>query len=70
MVQPNALETQPKQQKSDEITVKAGWVSWLMGWVIVPASVIGAIFAAGVMFGAHQPDSWFTRAVLWCADLF
>jgi hypothetical protein len=41
-----------------------------MGWVIVPASVIGAIFAAGVMFGAHQPDSWFTRAVLWCADLF
>ena len=47
-----------------------GWGRWLIGWVLVPALVAGAIFAAGVHLGANGPDRWYTRAATWVADLF
>jgi hypothetical protein len=37
----------------------------LLGWVLVPALIIGALFAAGVHVGARHPDMLLTRAVLW-----
>ena len=43
---------------------------WLMGWVVMPASVLGGIFGAGVLVGAHFSESWFVRSVLWIRDLF
>lgn len=37
----------------------------LLGWVLVPALVIGALFAAGAHVGARHPDMLLTRGVLW-----
>jgi hypothetical protein len=37
----------------------------LIGWVLVPALVMGALFAAGVHVGARHPDMLLTRGVLW-----
>lgn len=37
----------------------------LLGWVLVPLLIIGALFAAGAHVGARHPDMFLTRAVLW-----
>jgi hypothetical protein len=42
-----------------------GRVSWLLGWLLIPGFVAGAIVLAGVVVGAHYPDLWFTRLVQW-----
>lgn len=54
----------------EEDTEKRGWRSWLFGWVVTPAAVIGLIFGGGVLVGVHLHDSWFTRLVVWIVDLF
>ena len=45
-------------------------LSWVVGWVLVPATVIGVIFGGGALVGAHFHDSWFTRAIVWVVELF
>ncbi|HET6582249.1 MAG TPA: hypothetical protein VFG69_02355 [Nannocystaceae bacterium] len=49
---------------------KEGWLGWTLGWIIAPLSVLGAIFGGGVLLGAHFPDGWFSRAVVWVVGLF
>lgn len=49
---------------------KEGWLGWTLGWIVAPATVLGAIFGGGVLLGAHFPDGWFTRAVVWVVGLF
>jgi hypothetical protein len=49
---------------------REGWLSWVVGWVLVPATVIGLIFGGGVALGAHNHDGWFARTVVWVVDLF
>lgn len=46
------------------------WKKWTLGWVVLPGSVIGAIWFGGVLIGAHFHDSWFTESIVWVADLF
>jgi hypothetical protein len=53
-----------------EPAASKSWKRWVIGWVVLPGIVIGGIFGAGVMLGAHMPESWFTRAVVWLVDLF
>lgn len=45
-------------------------LSWVVGWVLVPGTVIGVIFGGGALVGAHFHDSWFTRAIVWVVELF
>ena len=45
-------------------------MGWTLGWIIAPLSVLGAIFGGGVLLGAHSPDNWFARAILWMVGLF
>lgn len=45
-------------------------LSWIVGWVLVPGTVVGLIFGAGLMVGVHLHDSWFSRLVVWCVELF
>lgn len=49
---------------------KRGWLAWFVGWVIMPATVFGLIFGSGMLLGAHMPESWYTRAVVWVVGLF
>lgn len=41
---------------------------WLTGWLLVPALIIGGLFAAGVHVGARHPDMLLTRGVLWVTN--
>ncbi|WP_157595178.1 hypothetical protein [Plesiocystis pacifica] len=38
---------------------------WLLGWVIIPGSLLGLLFAWGVHVGARHPDMWLARALSW-----
>lgn len=51
-------------------STRRGWLSWVVGWLLVPGTVVGLIFGAGVLLGAHQHDGWYARAVVWLADVF
>lgn len=45
-------------------------LSWVAGWVLVPGAIIGLLFGGGALVGAHLPDSWITRLVVWVVELF
>ncbi len=47
-----------------------GRLSWLVGWVLVPSSIVGVLFGGGVLVGAHFAESWLARLVVWCVELF
>lgn len=38
---------------------------WLLGWVVIPGSLISALFLAGVHVGANHPDMWLSRLIAW-----
>jgi hypothetical protein len=71
---PDVDELVKKEQgtpaKGDEEPRKRSRIAWLMGWVGVPLLVIGLIFGAGMLVGAHLHESWFTRLVVWFVGLF
>jgi hypothetical protein len=60
----------PADKNADTPEAPRGWLSWLVGWVLVPGVVVGLIWFGGVMLGAHNHDGWFTRSVVWLVDLF
>lgn len=45
-------------------------LSWFVGWVLVPSTLVGLIFGGGALIGAHFHASWFTRAIVWTVGLF
>ncbi len=47
-----------------------GRLAWFVGWVLVPGVLVGGIFGGGAALGAHNPDGWFPRTVMWVASLF
>jgi len=49
---------------------KAGWLSWAVGWVLVPLTILGLIFGGGVLVGVHFHDSWLASLIMWFAGLF
>ena len=48
---------------------REGKLRWVLGWVVLPGTVIGGIFGGGVVVGAHFHDSWFTSAIVWLAEI-
>ncbi|MBC8069344.1 MAG: hypothetical protein IAG13_13495 [Deltaproteobacteria bacterium] len=53
-----------------EPPAKEGRIAWILGWVVLPATVLGGIFGGGVILGAHDHEGWFARSVMWVAGLF
>lgn len=47
-----------------------GRLSWVVGWVLVPAVIVGVLFGGGAMVGAHFSESWLARLIVWCVELF
>ncbi|MBL4684887.1 MAG: hypothetical protein JKY37_09885 [Nannocystaceae bacterium] len=45
-------------------------LAWLVGWVLVPSTLIGLVFGGGALVGAHFHTSWFTRLIVWVVALF
>jgi len=72
---PKPAPAKPSPGKADAIAVAepaepVGKIAWILGWVVAPLSVLGAIYGGGVLLGAHRPDGWFARSVKWVAGLF
>jgi len=73
----NVPAPRPKSDKpavaepaTEEPAKKEGWLGWTLGWIVAPLTVLGAIFGGGVLLGAHFPDGWFSRAIVWLVGLF
>lgn len=47
---------------------RSGKFGWLLGWIVVPLLLFGALFLGGVHVGARYPDMWLSRATLWAFD--
>ncbi len=58
----NAVEAAPPAAPTSRL-------GWILGWIVAPAALIGAIYGGGVILGAHHPDGWFARSVMWVAGL-
>jgi hypothetical protein len=58
-----------KRDEGEQPKEKAGVLRWIIGWMVVPALVLGGIFGTGLHLGANHPEAWYTRAVMWIAEL-
>lgn len=38
---------------------------WLLGWVVIPGSLLAALFLSGVHVGARNPQMWLSRLMTW-----
>jgi hypothetical protein len=47
---------------------KPSKLRWLLGWVLIPGSIIALLFLAGVHVGARHPGMWLSRLTLWALD--
>jgi hypothetical protein len=73
-------EAKPGSKASGEIAKKSaedaegaeggGKLRWILGWVVLPGTLIGGIFGGGALVGAHFHESWFTRAIVWIVEVF
>ncbi|NVB38432.1 hypothetical protein G6O69_11370 [Pseudenhygromyxa sp. WMMC2535] len=54
-----------KQQEAAEGKAREGKLRWLLGWVVIPGSILLALFLAGVHVGARDPEMWLSRLMLW-----
>jgi len=45
-------------------------LQWLVGWVLVPTTIVGILFGGGALVGAHFSESWLARAIVWIVELF
>lgn len=71
--QPSSVRPTSAPNDASEVTVKRSSkrpskLRWLLGWVIVPLSLLGLLFLAGIHVGARHPQMWLSRATLWMFD--
>lgn len=43
---------------------RESWLRWVLGWIVLPASIIAALFLVGVHVGARHPDMLWSRLLL------
>jgi hypothetical protein len=67
---PGGAAALAKREGDGEDETKRGPLRWVLGWIVLPGAVIGAIIGGGALVGAHFHDSWFTGAIVWVVDLF
>ena len=64
------MNANAKREAAPAVPARRSPVGWILGWVMVPALVLGGIFGAGVCVGANLHESWVARSVMWFAGLF
>lgn len=64
MAEGKELQKKPDAEEEGE-EQKEGKLRWLVGWVVIPGGLLGALFLAGVHIGANYPDMWFSRLIGW-----
>lgn len=52
-------------EHEQDAPAKISRLRWWMGWVIGPGLVAGLIVGAGAWVGAHFPELWLVRAIVW-----
>jgi hypothetical protein len=57
--------TRKAKPEVDEAEGGGGRLRWLLGWVLIPGSLLAALFLSGVHVGARNPDMWLSRFVTW-----
>ena len=50
--------------KAPSETRKPSKLRWLLGWIVLPGSLLGALFLTGVHLGARNPDRPVARLLL------
>jgi hypothetical protein len=53
----------PEVQDSSEPR-SPGKLRWVLGWIVLPGSIIAALFLSGVHVGARRPDQGLARLLL------
>lgn len=61
-------KTKTGMEPSAEEAEPSGKLRFVMGWVVLPGSVLGFIVGLGAHWGARHPDAWFVSAVKWVAE--
>ena len=61
----DSKELQKKDEAETEEEAGGSRLRWLLGWVVIPGTLLGALFLAGVHVGANYPDMWLTRLIAW-----
>jgi len=65
-----SVATEPAGKSAGEPAGKKRWLSWAVGWVLLPGTIIGVLFGGGVLVGVHFHDSWLARLIVWFVELF
>jgi hypothetical protein len=61
-------KSQPGTESGAAETEASGRLGFVMGWVVLPGSVIAFLVGLGAHWGARHPDAWFVDAVKWVAE--
>ncbi len=40
-------------------------IRWVLGWIVIPGSILGALFLFGVHVGARNPQMWLSKLAVW-----
>jgi hypothetical protein len=54
-----------KDPEDDGEKKKGGKLRWFFGWIVLPGTLLGSIFLAGVHVGARHPDMVLSRLFVW-----
>ena len=65
-----AAPAKPDPKAPAEGEAPRGRLAWLVGWVLVPGTIIAVLFGGGALVGAHFSESWLSRLVVWVVELF
>lgn len=59
-----AAKPSASKSASEPASAKHGKLRWVLGWIVVPGTLIAALFLAGVHVGARRPDGGLARMML------
>ena len=66
MAEDERLQAKADDEADDgEAPKKEGKLRWVIGWVVVPGSLLMMLFLAGVHVGANYPEMWLSRLIGW-----
>lgn len=61
------VKPQPTTPDTEE-EASSSKFAFVMGWIVLPGSVILGLVGLGAHWGARYPDAWFVDAVKWIAE--
>ena len=60
-----AMENEAEGRAEEAEAPRESKLRWMIGWVLIPGSLLFALFLAGVHVGANFPDMWLSRLIGW-----